>query len=102
LVDAASHGAKAHYKLVETTDPESMQAMLIGLLRKLDQSDPAVREQIDAAKKMQFTQVEQTEIEVVAGMTHGLDITMTTKKLVPGEPEVVIVNHRVVTITPAP
>jgi hypothetical protein len=102
LVEAAPDGAKARFEAVEVTDPESMRAMLLSYLGKLDASDGGVREQIDLIKKMQFAQEQKTGIEVTAGMTRTLDIAMTTSKHIPGEADVLITNHRVVTISPAP
>ena len=45
---------------------------MISLLAKLDLSDPAVRERVEAGKKMHFTQESRTQIDVVDGMTRNL------------------------------
>jgi hypothetical protein len=102
VVEAAPDGAKVRLKLTETTDPESMRAMLTSFYQKLGASSPAVREQIDAVKEMQFTQETQTEIEVFDGMTRSLHAEMVTSKSLPGEGEVRITESKIVTVSPAP
>ncbi|HXC28809.1 MAG TPA: glutathione S-transferase N-terminal domain-containing protein [Stellaceae bacterium] len=62
------------YELDEVVDPDSMRAMLVAYLSKLDTSNPGVQEQIDQAKKMTISQEHRTQIEVSDGMARSLHI----------------------------
>jgi hypothetical protein len=80
LLDMTPDGAKAHYRVTEVSDPESARAMLLAVVGELDTSNPEVREQIDAIKKMVLRQESQIEIDVVDGMTRTLDIVSITER----------------------
>src|SRR5215470_7589500 len=58
--------------------PQIKLTATISLLGSLDPSDPAVREQIEAVKKMHFTQESRTQIDVVDGMTRTLQVDSVT------------------------
>jgi len=101
IVDVAPDGAKVRLELVDASDPESLKARMISLLGKLDLSNPAVREQVDAVKKMHFTQESRTEINVVDGMTLNLQVnSVTFRSLLGGTAR--ITNRNLVTVSPAP
>ena len=100
LLDMAPDGVKAHYRVTEVSDPESARAMLLSLVGKLDNSDPEVREQIDAIKKMVLRQESQIEIDVVDGMTRKLDIVSITERRL-GNEGTRITTHEALTVAPA-
>jgi hypothetical protein len=101
IADIAPDGARVRLELVEVSDPESLKARMISLLGKLDLSNPAVREQVEAVKKMHFTQESRTEINVVDGMTRNLQVdSVTFRSLLGGTAR--ITNRNLVTVSPAP
>jgi hypothetical protein len=100
LLDMTPDGAKAHYRVTEVSDPESMRALLLALIGKFDTSDPQVREQIDAIKQMVLRQESQIEIEVIDGMTRNLDIVSITERRL-GAGGVRVTTHETLAITPA-
>jgi len=81
--------------------PQIKLTATISLLGSLDPSDPAVREQIEAVKKMHFTQESRTQIDVVDGMTRTLQVdSVTFRSLLGGTTR--ITTRNVVTVSPAP
>ena len=100
LLDMAPDGAKAHYRVTDVADPESARAMLLSVLGKLDPSDPEVREQLEAIKKMVLRQESKIEIDVVDGVTRNLDIVSTTERRL-GDVFGRVTTHETLTIAPA-
>jgi hypothetical protein len=100
LLDMAPDGAKAHYRVTEVSDPESARAMLLAVVGKLDTSNPEVREQMDAIKKMVLRQESQIEIDVVDGMTRNLDIVSITERRL-GDVGARVTTHETLTVAPA-
>lgn len=79
LLNATPDGNR-QYEYDEVVDPDSMRAMLVAYLSKLDTSNPGVQEQIDQAKKMTISQEHRTQIEVSDGMARSLHIESATIK----------------------
>jgi hypothetical protein len=100
LLEMASDGAKAHYRVTDIADPESARAMLLSIVGKLDPSNPEVREQIDGIKKMVLRQESQIEIVVVDGITRNLDIVSVTERRL-GDVGGRVTTHETLTVAPA-
>lgn len=100
LLNATPDGNR-RYEFVEVVDPDSMRAMLVAYLSKLDTSNPEVQEQIDEAKKMTISQEHRTQIEVSDGMARSLHAeAVTVKRLQDAETRLTTTNA--VTVSPAP
>jgi hypothetical protein len=100
LLDATPDG-KRRYEFDEVVDPDSMRAMLVAYLSKLDTSNPEVQEQIDQAKKITISQEHRTQIEVSDGMARSLHVEeVTVKRLQDAETR--LTTNNAVTVSPAP